>query len=368
MNAQQIQTVARAVRTAGMMTIALATLSTAAYAQGGQPAAPATSAGPRGLSVSILHLNVASLKESLAFYHDVLGMELTAPLAPPRAGGALMPDPGAMLQTSIVKVPGGTFSMELVEWTGTALRPQHPRIQDPGQIMLAFNVRDMEAKIAGAKKLGLRVLTKDGVPYVTAGRQGGQNIAIMIQDPSGFIVELTDITANPTANTAAPPGPITGVTVYLTVQDLAQTVNFYNRSFGFTMMAPAAAGPANDRIKGLFGDPSLATMRTARGTFPGSEFTLNFQEFTGPDRKPVHHRVQDPGGPIFTMTVQDFPAVIDLVRANGGTIGDGDTSAALAPNATASWVRDPNGLLLRLSVPQPARGAAGPVAAAPARP
>ena len=68
------------------------------------------------------------------------------------------------------------------------------------------------------------------------------------------------------------------------------------------------------------------------------------------------------------MTVQDFPAVIDMVRANGGTIGDGDTSVTLAPDARASWVRDPNGLLLRLSLPQPARGAAAAPAAAPARP
>lgn len=345
-----------------MAIAALATLSTAAYAQTAQPAPAATPAGPRGLSVSILHLNVANLAQSLAFYRDVLGMEMTAPLAPPRAGGALLPEPGAMLQTSIVRVPGGTFSMELVEWTGTALRPQHPRIQDPGQIMLAMNVRDMEAKLAGAKKLGLRVLTRDGVPFVSAGRGGGQNRAIMIQDPSGFIVELTDVTANPTANAAAPPGPITSVTVYLSVQDLAQTVNFYNRAFGFTMAAPGEAGPANDRIKALFGDPSLATMRTARGTFPGNEFTINFQEFRGPDRKPVRHRVQDPGGPIFTMTVQDFPAVIDMVRANGGTTGDGDTSVTLAPDARASWVRDPNGLLLRLSLPQPP-GAGGPAPA-----
>lgn len=346
----------------------LITLTTAIHAQTAQPAPAAPTTGPRGLSVSILHLNVANLAQSLAFYRDVLGMEMTAPLAPPRAGGGLVTEPGAMLQTSIVRVPGGMFSMELVEWTGTALRPQHPRIQDPGQIMLALNVRDMDAKIAGAKKLGLRVLTKDGVPYVSTGRNGAKNVAIMIQDPTGFIVELTDVTANPTANSSALSGSITAVAVYLTVQDLAQTVNFYNRAFGFTMAAPGEAGPANDRIKGLFGDPSLATMRAARGMFPGSEFTINFQEFTGPDRKPVRHRVQDPGGPIFTMTVQDFPAVIDMVRANGGTIGDGDTSVTLAPDARASWVRDPNGLLLRLSLPQPARGAAAAPAAAPARP
>ena len=153
--------------------------------------------------------------------------------------------------------------------------------------------------------------------------------------------------------------------------DLGQTVNFYNRAFGFSLAVPGDPLPATamERIHALFGDKSLAAMRIARGTFPGSEFTINFQEFRGPDRTPVRHRVQDPGGPIFTMTVQDFPAVIDMVRANGGTIGDGATSVALAPDVRASWVRDPNGLLLRLSLPQPARaGGPAPAAAAPARP
>ncbi len=37
-------------------------------------------------------------------------------------------------------------------------------------------------------------------------------------------------------------------------------------------------------------------------------------------------------------------------------IGDGMTSAPLAADARASWVRDPNGLLIRLSLPQAPRG------------
>jgi hypothetical protein len=66
--------------------------------------------------------------------------------------------------------------------------------------------------------------------------------------------------------------------------------------------------------------------------------------------------VQDPGGPIFTMNVNDFPAVIAAVKANGGIVGDGEASATLAADARASWVRDPNGLLLRMTQPNPARG------------
>lgn len=351
----------RAVRALGIAAVALAALAVNASAQ-----APAPAPALRVSNVSILHLNTVSLEKSLALYRDVLGMELTAPLAPPRAGGALLPTPGAMLQTTVVRVPGGSFSMELIEWTGAPLNPQHARIQDPGQVMLAFNVRDMDAKIEGAKKLGLKILSTDGVPYVTAGRGGGQNKAIMIQDPTGFIVELT---AADSPAATLPQGPISNVGVFITAQDAAQTAGFYNSVFGFTIPAPGAAGPANDRIKGLFGDPSLATMRTVRVTLPGSELTVNFQEFTGPDRKGVRHRVQDPGGPILTMTVPDLEAAVTRAKANGGTIGDGPTSVALAPDARASWVRDPNGLLIRMSLPQPPR-AGGPstASAAPARP
>jgi len=43
------------------------------------------------------------------------------------------------------------------------------------------------------------------------------------------------------------------------------------------------------------------------------------------------------------------------VKANGGIIGQGATSEALAPDARASWIRDPNGVLLRLGMPAPVR-------------
>ena len=98
-------------------------LFTAAAAAAQTPPASA----PKVVGVNVLHLNVTNLQKSLAFYRDVLGMEPTAPIAPPRAGGALVTEPGAMLQTVILKVPGGSFSMEIIEWTGTPLRAQQPR-------------------------------------------------------------------------------------------------------------------------------------------------------------------------------------------------------------------------------------------------
>jgi predicted enzyme related to lactoylglutathione lyase len=252
-----------------------------------------------------------------------------------------------------VRVPGGDFQMELVEWTGATLNPQHLRIQDPGQVMLAFGVRDMKTKLEAAKKMGLKVISKNG-----AVETSGNTPAIMVADPTGFVVELNDVdhAKNPPAN--AQPGPITNVGIFITVEDLAQTVNFYNKVFGFNMKEPAAAKPAPARVKQLFDQPAFTTFRTARGTFPGIEFpAINFQEFSGVDRKALHHGVMDPGGPILPLTVTDFQAAIADVKASGGIIGQGATSDTLAPDARASWIRDPNGMLLRLGMPAPPRAA-----------
>ena len=101
-------------------------------------------------------------------------------------------------------------------------------------------------------------------------------------------------------------------------------------------MPPAAAQPTSERVQQLFDNRSLKTMRTARGTFPGSSFVINFQEFGGLDRRsPLRHRVQDPGGPILTMTVNEFATVMAAVKANGGIVGLGDSSETLAADDVA---------------------------------
>jgi predicted enzyme related to lactoylglutathione lyase len=301
---------------------------------------------------SMLHLNTANLDRSLEFYRDILGMEMFHS-TPGADGKNLSGVAGSKLRTAQLRVPGGDFQMELVEWSGATLHPQHLRIQDPGQVMLAFGVRDMKTKLEAAKKLGLKVISKNGEVETT-----GNTPAIMVADPTGFIVELNDVdhAKNPPAN--APPGSITNVAIYITVEDLAQTVNFYNKVFGFNMKEPAAANPAPARVKQLFDQPAFTTFRTARGTFPGIQFpTINFQEFGGVDRKAVRHGVMDPGGPILPLTVTDFQAAIADVKATGGIIGQGTTSDTLVADARASWIRDPNGVLLRLGMPAPPRPA-----------
>jgi predicted enzyme related to lactoylglutathione lyase len=294
---------------------------------------------------AMLHLNTANLDRSLAFYRDILGMEMFNS-TPFNDGKNLGGAPGAKFKTAQLRAPGGDFQMELVEWTGATLNPQHLRIQDPGQVMLAISVRDFRTKLEAAKKLGMKVITKNGEIETS-----GNLPAIMLADPTGFVVELNDVdnAKKPLANPW--PGPIANINIYITVEDLAKTVSFYNHVFGFNMAEPAAAKPASARVKVLFNEPAFTTFRTARGTFQGIKFPMiNFQEFGGVDRKPVHHGVMDPGGPILPLTVRDFSAAIADVENNGGIVGQGATSETLGPDARASWIRDPNGMLLRLAM------------------
>tara|TARA_R110002110_G_scaffold147129_2_gene337358 strand:- start:58658 stop:59653 length:996 start_codon:yes stop_codon:yes gene_type:complete len=294
-------------------------------------------------SASILHLNVANLERSLEFYRGVLGMEFVDPPAEPRSGRGLVDDANVMLQTTILKTPNGSFSLELVEWLNTPLRAMYPNIQDPGEIMLAMTVRDLDALLARAREIGLQVLSENGAAY-----DAPTNRAVMIRDSDGFIVELVERKDRDFTG----PGEVSDVSVWLSVADLNQTVTFYNNVFGFDLAEPGPAGAANDRIQALFGDRSIATMRASRGTFPGSDFEINFQEFTGPTRRPVAHRVQDPGGPIMLIGVNDFSAAIDKIKQYDGLVGTDQKSVMLDPGTSSSWTRDPNGLLIRLSQEQ----------------
>jgi catechol 2,3-dioxygenase-like lactoylglutathione lyase family enzyme len=340
---------ARTMRTRSIAVFSL--LSLPAFSSAQAPPVPAAAAA-RSVGAGMLHLNVSNMDQSLAFYRDVLGLEMRTPPTAPRAAAALVSQPGALLKTAVLRVQGGAFQLELVEWIGTPLRPQQMRIQDAGAVMLAMDVGNLDAKLNGARKLGLRVLTDGGQPVAFDGPRG-KTRTVMIRDADGFVVELVESQAP--ASAAPAPGEIHEVSMYVTVADLARTVAFYTRAFGFDMAAAPEARPTPPRLQAFFGDRTLATMRTARGTFPGSDVTLNFQEFGAPDRKAVRHRVQDPGGPIFPVTVNDLPAVIEQIKANGGSIGVDETTPPLAADARSTWIRDPNGVLIQISLPPGSR-------------
>ena len=82
-----------------------------------------------------LHI-VSDLDQSLAFYHDTLGLELTGPAGEHKftdspAVANLYGVPGKQFRAAVLKIPGSTMGVELVQW-GEARKPRGEPISGPG--------------------------------------------------------------------------------------------------------------------------------------------------------------------------------------------------------------------------------------------
>jgi catechol 2,3-dioxygenase-like lactoylglutathione lyase family enzyme len=159
---------------------------------------------------TFLHI-VSDLDQSLAFYHDELGLELRGPAGehkftdnPPVAN--LYGVPGKQFRAAVLKIPGSPLGIELVQW-GEARKPAHKPIADPGVATLLLRRSDGDP---GKKKL---------------------------MDPDGFPVEV-ERSDNP------------GADLSVGVADVQKTIALYKSVLGFTLDGDWLAIPgASVRIK-----------------------------------------------------------------------------------------------------------------------
>jgi catechol 2,3-dioxygenase-like lactoylglutathione lyase family enzyme len=101
-----------------------------------QTDSPVVGVGP------FLHI-VSDLDQSLAFYHDELGLELTGPPGEHKftdnpAVANLYGVPGKQFRAAVFKIPGSAMGIELVQW-GEARTPTM-RMADPGAVTLLLRV------------------------------------------------------------------------------------------------------------------------------------------------------------------------------------------------------------------------------------
>jgi catechol 2,3-dioxygenase-like lactoylglutathione lyase family enzyme len=159
---------------------------------------------------------VADLDKSLAFYHDVLGLELAAPARPFDPNPAIMKlgdTPGAQSRMVQVRVPGAPIGVEIIEYKDIDRTPAHPHFQDPGAGNLTLRVRDLAPIMAKVKYAGVHVLTAGGGPALLNGSR-----YVFLQDPDGFIVEIAQPEAPAPLN--APAGNVVGGGIEFTVANL----------------------------------------------------------------------------------------------------------------------------------------------------
>ena len=137
---------------------------------------------------------VENMDRSLAFFHDVFGMEVPAlPEIGQRPYNRANPQlfamfdiPGARERHQSARVPGTRVSVELMEIQDVDHRTVPLRIQDPGTATLVLVVRDIDAVLARLTKANVADRDAGGKPVTFA--DGAR--AVLIRDIDNRFIEL----------------------------------------------------------------------------------------------------------------------------------------------------------------------------------
>ena len=135
-------------------------------------------------------VTVADLSRSLAFYRDLLGLEVLAERCAREAYiQQLVGAPGATLNIVHLRIPNTTHVLELIEYADVERSPVAGRPPDPGVGHICFYVADIEALYTQLRTAGVEIIAEPVT--ATAGRNAGARIAYA-RDPDGFWVELME--------------------------------------------------------------------------------------------------------------------------------------------------------------------------------
>ena len=287
---------------------------------------------------------VGNLDRAIAFYRDGLGLDLAAPARPFEVIPAIQEAahvPGARTRYVVLKVPGSTMGVELIEYDGIDRKPVSPRFQDPGAANLTVSVRDIDATLGRLKRAGARVITAGGAPVAI----GGRSRNVFLQDLDGFVIELGQPT-EPPAPTPETPGNVFRAGFEASIRDTDTSVAFYRDLLGFQANVPPAFND-NKLMAETAGAPG-AQFRQSRLQVPGTSAAMTLIEFKNIERKSLSPRVQDPGMTMLQLTVRDLDGLLKRLKTGGAAIMAPDGEAVTLGTVRLAVVRDPNDLFLEL--------------------
>jgi catechol 2,3-dioxygenase-like lactoylglutathione lyase family enzyme len=342
---------------------AVSLASVIVWAQAPAPAAPAPPSGPAPSGPIVGSGNffspiVGDLDKAIAFYRDGIGLDVAGAPANADANPALrnmfgLPD--AQIRWSIGRPPAMRTGVEIVEIKNAGGKAVDRRIQDPGAFTLIVVVRDVDAVLARVKQLGAPVVTNGGVP-VSFGTSPKVR-AVIVKDPDGHFVQLTQPDPPPPATVPDPPNVI-GVRVRLTVEDAEKAMQLYWDALGIRGLTPGTFN-SDKAVLDLLGVKG-GQYRLSTAQVPTTGLRLDFLDFKGVDRRAVRGSIQDPGSTRMQLQVRDVDEAVAMLKRDGGAVvSTGGTTVELPGRGGATTkvaiVRDPNNLFLVLlqAAPRP---------------
>jgi len=300
-------------------------------------------AEPAGQTLSLSHAihAVEDLDTTLAFYHEVFGVDGNA-IAFENPGVPLLTNaPGVSLRLAMVGLPGGT-RFEFTHFMGLDRERGEAAYTDPGAASLVFHVRDIESLAAAARKAGATIVTTGGAP-VEIKTANGRAQSIVFRDPDGFFVQLVE----DAPGTGSAEGNVQGVSLAYTMRDAMATQEFYEEMMGIEL-AGSAVFERDPQLARLIGAPESVEFRRLTGELPPG-IVVNFTEFRGVSRTAFDLRVRDPGAPALAIIVANIEGMLAQMKDAGVNVLSTNAELVDFGNGVRNiFVEDPNGLNLEL--------------------
>jgi lactoylglutathione lyase len=131
---------------------------------------------------------VRSLERSLAFYRDLLGMEVVFQWNPQAAYlGELVGYPDVDMHAAILRIPGSDVFLELLEYGNVEKRTVDMANGNIGNGHIAFHVDALDPLYERLTAAGVKSVSPPVSPTIGPNK-GGR--AVYMIDPDGFRVEL----------------------------------------------------------------------------------------------------------------------------------------------------------------------------------
>jgi len=296
---------------------------------------------------------VQDLAKSVRFYHEGLGLDVASPPRPLTSSLLLLKakatNSHSIAMAATLNLPGATFQLQLIQFTGIEGQPFMQHLYDPGITRLSISVRDIYKVFNQVKDLGVTVNTTTAGPVYTQ-RPRNNTQAVMLTDPDGFVLEFVQADDGQGPGADVPPGIPADSNIYnarcsLGVENIDQAVTFYRDALGFAIARPP--GVASDSVLALEGTPR-ASARLAPSMPPGSTNMWVLWSFSDIERVARSPNVQDPGASIVTFQVRGLPALLLRLQAAGVRSETLNAASVTLPDRSrAALVRSPDGLLIQ---------------------
>ena len=336
---------------------------------------PLGDAAPAGNVLRAGHLGrqIGDIERIIEFYHDFLGMDISGERNTPRP---FFTTPGLMefantpsyadFRAVIMPIPGTAseagkgqeMTVEAIEFRNMERHQWVQGIQDIGSSHLVLILRDLDKALDKLKAEGVVIVTMGGEPVeVPPVYGGGTERSIIVRDPDGYPVQLTEL--RPIPRTTAPADSnIIGARISVAVEDLDAGMKLYTSVVGAELKFSVSAEFVKNEAYNKLRNTPNAEYRFGTALIPGSPVYLEFVQYRDIEQKKNSPILQDIGGAHVLFMAKDIDVAMSRLSAAGlRTVAVSGKPVLIGPTAPALFSKDINNFFFEFiaSAPAPAK-------------